>query len=110
MMPHDSPMLPRLGLRRNQIPLLIQQWRPLQINFPRNHQTRAAAHLDALVEEYEPYALSLAHRMHRNREPLEDLEQIAREALISALNRFDPERGLPLTSVSRSRRPGSLAW
>ena len=64
--------------------------------------------LARLVEEYEPYACSLAHRMHTKREPLEDLEQVAREALVVALNRFDPERGLPFPAFATPTVLGAL--
>ena len=64
--------------------------------------------LARLVEEYEPYACSLAHRMHVKREPIEDLEQVAREALVVALNRFDPERGLPFPAFATPTVLGAL--
>src|SRR4051812_3080124 len=47
--------------------------------------------LDRLVREYERYARSLARRMHRGRDSWEDVNQVALEALVLALKRFDPE-------------------
>src|SRR5690606_70032 len=64
--------------------------------------------LAALVRQYETYAVSLAYRMHRDREPLEDLEQVAREALVHALQRFDPERGIPFPAFASPTILGSL--
>lgn len=74
----------------------------------RYDRTRDPAALSRLVEEYEPYACSLAHRMHTKREPIEDLEQVAREALVVALNRFDPERGLPFPAFATPTVLGAL--
>lgn len=74
----------------------------------RYDRTRDEATLTRLVKEYEPYACSLAHRMHTNREPIEDLEQVAREALVVALNRFDPERGLPFPAFATPTVLGAL--
>lgn len=74
----------------------------------RYDRTRDPQALARLVEEYEPYACSLAHRMHTKREPIEDLEQVAREALVVALNRFDPERGLPFPAFATPTVLGAL--
>lgn len=71
-------------------------------------RTRDPKTLDALVREYEAYALSLARRMHVRREPLEDLEQVAREALVVALNRFSPERGLPFPAFATPTILGAI--
>lgn len=58
----------------------------------RYFRTRSDADLAALVEEYRGFTLSIARRMHRSGEPREDLEQVALEALVLSLNRFDPFR------------------
>lgn len=71
-------------------------------------RSRDRAALARLTKEYEPYACSLAHRMHTKREPIEDLEQVAREALVVALNRFDPERGLPFPAFATPTVLGAL--
>ena len=62
-----------------------------------NHGDPAA--LERLVAEYERYARSLAARMHRGNEPREDLDQIALEALVVALKRFDPGRHIPFPAI-----------
>lgn len=64
--------------------------------------------LGRLAEEYDRYALSLAHRLHRHGEPLEDLEQIAREALLLALSRFDPSRGIPFPGFATPTILGAI--
>lgn len=64
--------------------------------------------LAALVEEYESFALALARRYHRDGEPLDDLEQVAREALITALQRFDCERSTPFPGFAKPTIVGSL--
>lgn len=74
----------------------------------RYDRSRDPVALARLVAEYEPYACSLAHRMHTKREPIEDLEQVAREALVVALNRFDPERGLPFPAFATPTVLGAL--
>ncbi len=64
--------------------------------------------LRRLVEEYRGYANSLARRMLRGGEPLEDLEQVAAEGLVRALDRFEPERGIPFPAFARPTIVGSL--
>jgi RNA polymerase sigma-B factor len=53
-----------------------------------------------LVDHYEGTVKGLARRCYRRREPLEDLEQVAFEALIAALRRFDPSRGIPFLAFA----------
>lgn len=69
---------------------------------------RDAASLARLTDEYDRYALSLAHRLHRHGEPLEDLEQIAREALVLALGRFDPTRSIPFPGFATPTILGAI--
>jgi RNA polymerase sigma-B factor len=64
--------------------------------------------LARLVHEYDRYARSLASRLHRSNEPHEDLDQIALEALIVALHRFDPERGIPFPAFATPTILGAL--
>lgn len=64
--------------------------------------------LGALVEEYEQYALSLSRRLRRDREPSDDLDQVARESLVVALQRFDCERGLPFPAFATPTILGAL--
>jgi len=61
-----------------------------------------------LVAHYLPHARRLARRLHRSGEPLEDLEQVAAEGLLLALERFDPGRGLPFLGFANPTIVGSL--
>jgi RNA polymerase sigma-B factor len=71
-------------------------------------RTRCARTLDELVVEYDRYAAALAVRMHRDHEHLDDLRQVAREALVGALHRFDPERQVPFPALATPTIIGAL--
>lgn len=64
--------------------------------------------LKQLAEIYDPLARSLARQLDRGREAIDDLEQIAREALIKALLRFEPARGVPFVAFARPTIIGTL--
>lgn len=64
--------------------------------------------LDALVEEYRPLALSLARRMHRGAEPLDDLQQVALEALLRCLHNFDCDLSTPFVGYATPAILGAL--
>lgn len=64
--------------------------------------------LAQLVEEYHAYALALARRLHRDGEPIDDLRQVALESLITSLQRFDPERGVPFVAYSTPTIVGAI--
>ncbi|MCU1498596.1 MAG: SigB/SigF/SigG family polymerase sigma factor [Acidimicrobiales bacterium] len=66
------------------------------------------AELARLVEEYDRYALAFARRFYRARELREDLDQVAREALVVALQRFDPARGIPFPAFATPTISGAL--
>lgn len=61
-----------------------------------------------LVEEYQGYALMLARRMHREGELLGDLRQVAFEALLTSLDRFDPEKHCPFLGFASLTITGAL--
>lgn len=63
---------------------------------------------DELVACYESHARALARRFYRHREPLEDLVQVALEALLLALDRFDPDRRMPFLGFANPTIVGSL--
>ena len=54
---------------------------------------------EALLERYLPLARHLAHRYGGGREQ-EDVEQVASLALLKAIDRFDPSRGIAFTSFA----------
>jgi RNA polymerase sigma-B factor len=61
-----------------------------------------------LVERYHPHARGLARRLHRGGDALEDIEQVAAEALLLALDRFDPSRRLPFLGFATPTIVGSV--
>jgi RNA polymerase sigma-B factor len=67
--------------------------------FVRWQQQRDVGARDELFERYEPLARKLARR-YAGREPFEDLLQVARLALLKAIDRFDPERGTAFSSLA----------
>jgi RNA polymerase sigma-B factor len=77
----------------------------LHVRFAR---TRSEADRSTLVLQYEAHARALARRFYRNWEPLDDLEQVALEALLMALERFDPARGMPFLGFANPTIIGSL--
>jgi RNA polymerase sigma-B factor len=64
--------------------------------------------LGALVERYRPHAESHARRHYRHGEPLDDLTQVAYEALVQSLQRFDPARRTPFLAFANPTIVGSL--
>ncbi len=77
----------------------------LHVSYARSGDPRLRS---LLIEEYHAYAVSLAKRLHRDGEPLEDLVQVACEALVVALDRFDPERRRPFLAYANPTIVGSL--
>lgn len=63
--------------------------------FAKYHRTGAVAARNELVVLYLDVASAMARRFAGRGEPVEDLEQVARFALVRAVERFDPERGVP---------------
>ncbi len=71
-------------------------------------RTRDAAAREELVRRFMPFARSLAMRYSGGIEPTEDLIQVASLGLVSALERFDPERGVPFTAFAGPTILGEL--
>jgi RNA polymerase sigma-B factor len=64
--------------------------------------------LDALVRRYSDFATSTARRQYRRGEPMDDLVQVSHEALMLALQRFDPHRGTPFLAYAAPTIKGTL--
>lgn len=64
--------------------------------------------LGVLVERYRPHAEAQARRHFRHGEPIDDLTQVAYEALVRALQRFDPARSTPFLAFAKPTIVGSL--
>ena len=65
-------------------------------------------HLHHLVQRYSAFATTTAKRHHRRGEPVEDLVQVSHEALMVALQRFDPSRGTPFLAYATPTIVGTL--
>jgi RNA polymerase sigma-B factor len=64
--------------------------------------------LASLVRHYRSHAEAQARRAYRQGEPLEDLTQIALEALVLALQRFDPARRRPFLAFAKPTMSGMI--
>lgn len=64
--------------------------------------------LATLVAHYRPHAEAHARRHFRHGEPIDDLTQVAYEALVQSLQRFDPARGIPFLAFANPTIVGSL--
>jgi RNA polymerase sigma-B factor len=63
---------------------------------------------DELVRRYLPLARRLAARYQNPHEPFDDLVQVANLGLLHAVDRFDPERGVPFGAYATPTILGEL--
>jgi RNA polymerase sigma-B factor len=73
----------------------------------RERRSQSAAEEDALLQQWEPLARYLAHRFAGAAER-EDLEQVARLALLRAARRFDPAQGTQFRTFAAQTIVGHL--
>jgi RNA polymerase sigma-B factor len=66
----------------------------------RYHRDQDPTVREELVQRFMPLARRLATRYRGDREPLEDLVQVASLGLVKALDRFDPDRGVAFSSYA----------
>jgi len=66
----------------------------------RYHRTGDKRDRDAIVERFMPLARRLAGRYNRRADSLDDLTQVAALALVKAVDRFDPTRGIAFSSYA----------
>jgi RNA polymerase sigma-B factor len=74
----------------------------------RFHATRDPAIREELVNRYMQFARSMALRYRGGSEPTEDLIQVASLGLVNAIDRFDPERGIPFLAFAAPTVLGEL--
>ena len=70
--------------------------------------TRDGAVRERLVLAYRPFARHLAGHFRDRGEPIDDLQQVAMMAIIKALDRFDPERGIRFSTFASRYVSGEL--
>jgi RNA polymerase sigma-B factor len=71
-------------------------------------RTRDESAREELVRRFLPFARSLAMRYSGGVEPSDDLFQVASLGLVSALERYDPERGVPFAAFAGPTILGEL--
>jgi len=86
----------------------VSEREELQDLFERYRLTGDPALRDRLVETHLGLAEYLARRFDRRGEPLDDLIQVASLALIKAVERFDPDRGLEFSTFAVPTIAGEL--
>ena len=71
-----------------------------------------AAARGRIFEAYLPFARSIARRVRRDRPgtdlDMDDLRQLAAEGLLQAIDRFDPDRGVPFEAFAARRISGNV--
>lgn len=80
----------------------------LQEKFRRFAATRDECLRTELTEAYLPLASSLASRFGGRSESMEDLEQAASLALVKAIDRFEPDRGVAFSTFAWATISGEL--
>jgi len=90
---------------RAQRPAVDREVWALHVRYARRRDAEA---LQTLVEQYRGHAEAQARRHYRRGEPVDDLTQVAYEALLLALGRFDPERRTPFLAFAKPTIIGSL--
>jgi RNA polymerase sigma factor for flagellar operon FliA len=75
-------------------------------------QTGSASARERLFSRYAAFAVQIAARHHRRRSvgdiEFSDLRQLAYTGLLEALDRFDPQRGVPFRAFAARRISGSV--
>ncbi len=74
----------------------------------RFHQTRDPTVREELVNRYMQFARGLALRYRSGNEPVDDLVQVASLGLVQAIERFDPDRGIPFLGFATPTVLGEL--
>jgi RNA polymerase sigma-B factor len=94
--PEPAPASPEDGLAAENV--LLRRY----------FQTRDEGARDELVRRFLPFARSLALRYSGGGEPSDDLVQVASVGLMAALERYQPERGVPFAAFAGPTILGEL--
>jgi RNA polymerase sigma-B factor len=70
--------------------------------------TRDPAVRDQILEAYLPLSYHLAQRFRNRGEPMDDLAQVAALAMVKAIERFDPDRGVRFSTFAVPTIVGEL--
>jgi RNA polymerase sigma-B factor len=76
--------------------------------FRLHNRTRDLGAREELIRRFTPLARSLALRYRGGSEPQDDLMQVASLGLLQAVDRFDPERGIPFAAFAAPTILGEL--
>jgi RNA polymerase sigma-B factor len=76
--------------------------------FRRYRTTGDRAIRNQIIEEHRGLAITLARRFEGRGEPLDDLIQVAQVGILKAVERFDPERGVPFAAFASPTVQGEL--
>jgi RNA polymerase sigma-B factor len=77
-------------------------------DFHEYRRTQDRATRNRLVEAHVSLARTLARRFANRNEPLDDLEQVAMLGVLKAVERFDPDRGIPFAAFAVPTVVGEL--
>ena len=86
----------------------LRSWPARQRLWARFAESRDPAIREELVRRYLPFAKSLTQRYRGVNESFDDLLQVASLALVNAVDRFDPARGIPFTAFASPTILGEL--
>jgi RNA polymerase sigma-B factor len=79
---------------------IVERGEPPLSKFREYRRTGDRTIRNELVEEFAPLGYGCARRFANRGEPLDDLRQVALLGILKAVERFDPERGLPFPAFA----------
>ena len=101
------------GARRRGVALLIRAERAEAALWRAFHHHAGAEERQRLFDHYQPFARKLAGAQFARRAiggyERADMEQLAYEALLQAIDRFEPERAIPFPAFARRRILGHIS-
>lgn len=101
------------GARRRGVALLIRAERVEAALWRAFHHHAGAEERQRLFDHYQPFARKLAGAQFARRAiggyERADMEQLAYEALLQAIDRFEPERAIPFPAFARRRILGHIS-